>query len=141
MGGGRGPSLPGALPEEKGEMFILINFSSFSYWYYLLFSFLLKLIFVFYHCCVKNTDSWSKHIMKRKVSAVDNRCNQCGKQYKEESGLWRHIRSLHKGIRYDCNQCDKQFTEQNNLTRHIQSIHEGGKYSCYQCTYQAKRKC
>ena len=65
----------------------------FSCWY-LLFSCLQKLIFLFYICFVKNTDSWRRHIMKRKVSGVDNRCNQCGKQYKEQSGLRRHIRSL-----------------------------------------------
>ena len=41
-----------------------------------------------------------------------------------------------EGVKYACDQCDKQFTQQSHLTRHIQSKHEGVKYACDQCDYQ-----
>ena len=56
-------------------------------------------------------------------------CDQCGKQYTEEGGLKKHIKSKHEGFKYTCNQCG-------NLTTHIQSQHEGVKYACDQCGKQ-----
>ena len=81
---------------------------------------------------------------KRKVSRTDGgsqySCNQCDKQFAQQSSLTRHIQSAHEGVKYACYQCDYQATQQYNLTTHIQSVHEGVKYGCNQCEYQATQQ-
>ena len=49
-----------------------------------------------------------------------------------------HIQSIHEGVKYSCNQCVKQFTQQSNLTVHVLTIHEGVTHDCNQCDYEAK---
>ena len=48
----------------------------------------------------------------------------------------KHIQTVHDGVKYPCDQCEKQFTQQSNLNKHILSPHEGIKYPCGQCTKQ-----
>ena len=63
-------------------------------------------------------------------------CNHC-----EYSGLRdnlsRHIKSVHKAVKYFCKVCDYQTGDQSNLRKHRMSKHEGvkSKYNCDQCEY------
>ena len=81
----------------------------------------------------------TRHIQSAHVG-VKYACNQCNKQFTEQSSLTRHIQSAHEGVKYACNQCDKQYQTQESLTRHFQSVHERVKYACNQCNYQATQQ-
>ena len=65
--------------------------------------------------------------------------SMCNQQLTDQGtlSLSRHIRSIHKGVKYPCNRCEYQATRQYSLKRHIQSKHEGVKYACNQCDYQS----
>ena len=62
-------------------------------------------------------------------------CQKCEKIFSGKSGLSRHIRSIHEGIifRYNCQMCDKTFANTENLTTHVNSIHGGTIYNCGKC--------
>ena len=51
--------------------------------------------------------------------------------------VYKHIKSVHEGVKYACNECDHQVTDQTSLRRHIQAKHKGVKYACNKCDYQA----
>ena len=38
--------------------------------------------------------------------------------------LKRHVKSIHKGVRYTCDQCDYEATQKGNLQRHRKSKHQ-----------------
>ena len=46
-------------------------------------------------------------------------CKQCGKTYKLNNVLCRHVRLVHKNVRYDCEFCSHSATQVSNLRRHI----------------------
>ena len=52
----------------------------------------------------------------------------------------RHIKSIHKGVKFPCDQCDYKATRTGPLLEHIKSIHEGVKFPCDQCDYKATLK-
>ena len=49
-------------------------------------------------------------------------CHVCMKHIGTQ--LKRHIKSVHKHIRYSCDKCDKSFDRQDVLQRHVKSEHE-----------------
>ena len=67
-------------------------------------------------------------------------CSQCNYKTGDRSNLFRHIKSIHKGVKYPCTQCDYKATVKNHLLRHIKSTHEGVKFTCVQCDYKATQK-
>ena len=67
-------------------------------------------------------------------------CNNCHSVYLNRTSLSYHIRSVHKGVRYNCNKCDSKFTQQSNLTIHMKSVHGGVKFDCNQCDYRATQQ-
>ena len=46
-------------------------------------------------------------------------CQDCERTFSGRSGLWKHIKSEHEGVKYACNECDYQATTQSSLTVHI----------------------
>ncbi|XP_038072372.1 zinc finger protein 37 homolog [Patiria miniata] len=51
-------------------------------------------------------------------------CQQCGKSYRNATGLVCHIRT-HTGEQpYKCTQCDKSYKEKHSLTEHVRRYHE-----------------
>ena len=55
---------------------------------------------------------------------VKHGCSQCGKHFKLQKSLRRHIKTVHEGIKFACNECGKQFADPSCLIRHIKSAHE-----------------
>ena len=52
-------------------------------------------------------------------------CNKCEKQYTNSGSLFKHLKSVHEGMKYPCNQCQKVFLRKDHLLRHIKNAHEG----------------
>ena len=48
-------------------------------------------------------------------------CNQCGKSYGTERGLWQHQRLAHKGIKFTCQFCSKNYVKKAALEKHLQT--------------------
>ena len=74
-------------------------------------------------------------------------CNHCGKQYKREDAVQRHIAETHsetKQKRSKCNQCEKSFTLERNLKLHFEVEHAHSPFfstfNCLQCGKSFKRK-
>ena len=67
-------------------------------------------------------------------------CQQCGKKYFDKSGLLRHIKSKHKGIKHLCHFCPYKSSHPYDVKIHIRSVHEGGKYYCKLCSAEFKFK-
>jgi hypothetical protein len=57
-----------------------------------------------------------------KTSNLKHPCTICSKQLSSAYRLRCHLQ-LHFGYEFDCNQCDKQFTEESKLKRHIIAKH------------------
>ena len=51
-------------------------------------------------------------------------CSECKKTFITKGGLYLHIQSEHKGIRYNCNMCDFTTKQKNNVGRHKQTQHK-----------------
>ena len=49
----------------------------------------------------------------------------CGREFTSRSGLWVHVRSVHKGIKHICTVCNKKFPFSSGLSQHIESVHLG----------------
>lgn len=58
--------------------------------------------------------------------------NNCDKFYTSQYGLNLHIKSFHKGIRYNCpyNKCKKSYAFNNGLQDHIKRVHTAQGYQC-----------
>ena len=62
-------------------------------------------------------------------------CNICGKDFKQNSNLERHIDTVHEGKKsHVCSICNVNFATERSLKIHKSSIHEGKKpYKCSIC--------
>ena len=94
------------------------------------------------------------------------RCNVCGKIFKNKYILKTHVKSVHMEVdhqcpicsfssrsreslkihsqihdqKFTCVPCDKEFTYRSNLRKHNKSIHDKIRYNCDQCPYEATTK-
>ena len=66
-----------------------------------------------------------------------HRCGICQALFNSKSGLFRHRKNIHEGVRYSCDSCDYKATTTGHLKKHKESIHEGVRYSCDCCDYKA----
>ena len=73
--------------------------------------------------------SQSKHLGPRVVCKI----NDCNKTFYDKSGLRKHIKSKHEGIRYKCDECTQTFTTKRSLRDHEKTKHKGYKYKCKKC--------
>ena len=62
-------------------------------------------------------------------------CNVCNKSFAFKTGLSRHIKVVHEGIKkYECETCNKVFAQSEHLNSHQSAVHEGiKKYECKTC--------
>ena len=65
----------------------------------------------------------------------DVRCNLCGKNFYDSSGLKIHLANVHGAEKkFKCDRCDKTFAQRCHLRVHISTVHEGQKkYKCEEC--------
>uniref|UniRef100_A0A182JY45 Transcription factor grauzone n=1 Tax=Anopheles christyi TaxID=43041 RepID=A0A182JY45_9DIPT len=77
----------------------------------------------------------------QKMHGTDNTqiCPTCGKEFRCELAMKRHIRA-HMGIvtveRVQCDQCSKWFDSKVNLRNHIKGVHDGaGPMQCDECQH------
>jgi hypothetical protein len=67
-------------------------------------------------------------------------CTLCAKVYSNSSGLYRHMETVHAGIRYVCNVCPENVASKGQLYDHY-FVHRGFRpYHCNVCPYQESRK-
>lgn len=55
---------------------------------------------------------------------MKHQCSRCLQSFAWKSGLSRHQRVMHEGVRYQCEFCSKRFTQTGTLNRHRKSVHE-----------------
>jgi len=61
-------------------------------------------------------------------------CDQCGKEFTNNSNLHQHIKRRHtKNFSWQCDQCEKQFQYEYKLKLHIGDKHLGIKHPCSKC--------
>ena len=76
---------------------------------------------------------------------LPHECDQCGKKFKLEQNLLRHMQNRHGGNDrpHKCDQCGKKFKLRQNLLRHMQNRHgdDDQPHKCDQCDqkFQLKR--
>ncbi|XP_073842922.1 uncharacterized protein [Musca autumnalis] len=77
-------------------------------------------------CEDKNTEKSAISPFRGAQTHTEHKCKLCGKSYKEETNLWRHIRDKHPmsmDTEYICKICHRQFTTQTGLDRHSNRTH------------------
>lgn len=86
-----------------------------------------------------------KHV-KSYVSSVHEgnkpyECDRCEYRFKDIPNLYRHISSVHDGVRYKCVVCESSFMTEDELNSHISSVHERNKlFQCKMCDYRSSQK-
>jgi len=58
----------------------------------------------------------------------------------DETPHAQHMKSAHRGVKYNCEQCEYKATTKSTLLRHVRSVHEGVKFNCEQCEYKTTWK-
>jgi len=70
-------------------------------------------------------------------------CTKCGKSYRNNSKLNRHIREIHEAssaLGYNCNFCAKNFKRQEHLNRHVRAKHLNLRFRCSLCPRELLEK-
>ena len=74
-----------------------------------------------------------KHYKTSHLGLSAFKCPTCGKTFKRNEGLKKHIDNVHIGKRFFCPDCDVTFSNRSNLTKHVQSVHK--KERLHPCTH------
>jgi len=63
-------------------------------------------------------------------------CPECHFMARSQGTLFRHIQSIHRGVRFNCPYCDFVTIDKGSLKRHVNGQHEGIKHKCDFCEYE-----
>jgi len=63
-------------------------------------------------------------------------CPECQFMARSQGTLFRHIQSVHRGVRFNCPYCDFVTIDKGSLKRHVNGQHEGIKHKCDFCDYE-----
>ena len=97
------------------------------------------------HFTINEASPEMKHV-KSYVSSVHEgnkpyECDRCEYRFKDIPNLYRHISSVHDGVRYKCVVCESSFMTEDELNSHISSVHERNKlFQCKMCDYRSSQK-
>ena len=80
------------------------------------------------------------HISRKHDRFSDGQCPYCERQFKVKLCLSRHIRTAHRGFKYQCNQCEYQGISKKTVEIHIDSVHDGSTYPCSLCDFIGKQR-
>lgn len=80
----------------------------------------------------------SAFVQKPKVPLTEKQlgsltCKFCHKLFSHRSNVLKHVRAVHKKVRYQCPQCMKIFNQEQTLKNHIKTVHEGMQHKCDLC--------
>ena len=67
-------------------------------------------------------------------------CPSCGKYFKRNNDLARHIERIHGDKYWLCEHCDAKFKREDGKQRHVLTVHLSEKFQCDFCPYQAAEK-
>ena len=63
-------------------------------------------------------------------------CQECTFVARSQGTLFRHIQSVHRGVRFTCEYCDFVTIDKGSLKRHVNGQHKGLKHKCDFCDYE-----
>jgi KRAB domain-containing zinc finger protein len=63
-------------------------------------------------------------------------CLECTFTARSQGTLFRHVQSVHRGIRFTCEYCDFVTIDKGSLKRHVNGQHKGLKHKCDFCEYE-----
>ena len=63
------------------------------------------------------------------VAKQEFKCSICNSSFTSKHSLKAHEDSSHKNIRFDCLDCGKEYKLNSQLSRHIKTVHKGMKGS------------
>ena len=63
-------------------------------------------------------------------------CQECTFSARSQGTLFRHIQSVHRGVRFKCDYCDFITIDKGSLKRHVNGQHKGLKHRCDFCDYE-----
>ena len=69
-------------------------------------------------------------------SQIQNKCEICDKEFKNNNGLKKHFNNIHGNSEkeHQCNICQKLFDIQSQLTNHVKNVHANRRhYKCDSC--------
>lgn len=60
----------------------------------------------------------------KKKGTDDRECEYCNKLFRTYDALFKHILSIHKGVRFQCPICSKLYTQRHNVRTHMAKKHK-----------------
>ena len=55
------------------------------------------------------------------------KCDECGKTFRTWHTMSRHVRLIHKGMKYSCHLCGKEYPDKRGVRRHVLKVHDAAK--------------
>ena len=65
-------------------------------------------------------------------------CDHCGKKFRANSLLVRHVKGVHEKVKLQCDLCGKLFTQNAHLKDHVEEVHKDNQDKQYICEHCCK---
>ena len=69
---------------------------------------------------------------KSPIIKVEQKCDTCGKIFKDSNKLSRHIKEVHEKVAIECQICKRSFKSESNVQRHMKTHY--GPFACTYCS-------